>query len=240
MSVAIKERFSGLLFPIHKVNVQTGGELFKMFPGLRRYFQNIRVPETLEDMESQPIEYRACWTPPVMLSIIKYIVFVYDPESDLIYEYSEDLKLVKETAAKEAGFKREKNGEWPDWLVKIMSFQDRVVVDWILDYLKARKNKVWSEIKFIEEEIEFLNRSRAQALIEGKIKDNAMEQTRKREDELTSLYKRFYAQHTDLKKASEDELFPVTPENVFKELKIPEEYWKVRQVKDVPKEARPQ
>ncbi len=239
MSVT-QERYSRLLFPIHKVNVKTGGELFQMFPGLRRFFANVQFPETLEDMEKMPIEYRAVWTPAVMLSILKYIVFVYDPESDLIYEYSEDLKLTKEAAAKEAGFKRDKLGEWPDWITKIMEFQDKIVVGWIIDYLKVRKNKVWADIKFAEEEIDYLNRDRANALLEGRLAKDAMRQVSERQNELQVLYKRFYAQHTDLKKVTEDEMFPITPENVFKELKIPAEIYQVRQVKDVPKEARPQ
>lgn len=240
MTTAIQERFSRLLFPIHKVNAKTGGELFQMFPGLRRFFANVKYPETLEDMATMPLEYRMTWTPQVMVSILKYIVYVYDPESDLVFEYSEDLKLVKEAAAKEAGFHREKNGEWPDWLQKIMNFQDNVVTWWIVDYLKVRKNKVWADIRFAEEEIDFLNRDRAAALLEGRLAKDAMKQVSDRQNELQTLYKRFYAQHEDLKKVTEDEMFPITPENVYKELKIPTEFYQVRQVKDVPKEARPQ
>ena len=60
---------------------------------------------------------------------------------------------------------------------------------------------------------------------------------RERSDEKELLYKRFYAEHSDLKKATEDELYPVSPENVFREMKIPDEITKVRQVRDVPKEA---
>jgi hypothetical protein len=99
----------------------------------------------------------------------------------------------------------------------------------------VKKNHIWTEIKYIEEEIEMLQKQRMDAMIQGRVEATMMKLIKERLEERESLYKRFYAEHTDLKKASQDEIYPVSPENVFKEMKIPDEVWRVKQVKDVPK-----
>jgi hypothetical protein len=226
MSLLQQERFSRLQFPVHKVTAQTPVELFEILPGLRRYFQRLTN------------EGDACYRGPYaddLVKVIKYIVFVYDPESDLLSEYPDDFRLLKETAAKEAGFKRNKDGEFPLYVQDIIDFKEKQITGFILDYLKVKKNAIWTEIKFIEEELDSMYRSRAKAISEGTIKADLMNLIKTRIEERENLYKRFYAEHSDLKKATQDDIYPVSPENVFKELKIPPEIWKVRQVKDVSK-----
>ena len=223
------ERFSKLPYPIHKNTSLSPADLFEELPGLRRYFNSI--PKGIKDLDDLPEGRRS--TPLDIVKIIKYIVFLYDPETDLTYEYSDDIRLRKEAAAREAGFKRESNGDWPQHVADILDFKNEAVVDWIIDFLKVRKNTIWTEIKFIEEELDSLNRSRAESIRIGNIKSDIMNLTRERQDELYVLYKKFYADHTDLKAKTEDRLFPVTPENVFKELKVGKEIYQMRQIKDV-------
>ena len=241
-----QERFSRLQFPVHKIKAKTPEELFEILPGLRRYFQNLRPTDVKKvNYQTQEVEgkvdgfeenYRGVFKDD-LVKVIKYIVFVYDPESDLINEYPDDVRLLKEAALKEAGFNRNQDGEWPLYVQDLMTFKEKQVVTWILDYLKTKRNAVWTEIKFIEEELDSYYRQRKDALIKGEVKPELMRLVKERTDERDSLYKRFYAEHGDLKKATEDDLYPVSPENVFVELKIPPEVWKVRQVKDVPKDT---
>jgi hypothetical protein len=245
MNLNQQERFSRLQFPVHKVQAKTPEELFQILPGLRRYFQtlikaeiefSIPNPEAGTEKKSKTEGYEAMWRgtyPEDLVRVIKYIVFTYDPDSDLIHEYADDLRLIKEAAAKEAGFSRNKDGEWPLYIQEIFDFKQKHVVSWIVDYLKVKKNSIWMEIKFIEEEIDLLYRNRTAALLAGTVKEDSMRLIDARNEKKESLYKRFYAEHTDLKKATEDEIYPVSPENVFKELKIPQDIYKVRQVKDV-------
>lgn len=257
------ERFSKLPIPIHKVNVTSGEELFKIFPALRHYFASyvepadvekyLRTPDSdIDFLENGGFQFKDrtqrkleaelayCHTGKTLVQIFKYIMFVYDPDSDIIYEYPEDIRLVKDVAAKEAGFKRKSNGEWPNFLQKIMNFEDRIVTQWIMDYLKFRKKKTWTEIKILEEEIDFIQRNRVNSLLGGKVLADSSKLAKERQDELKIQYKIFYAEHRDLEKQVKDDQFPITPENVFKVLNIPDEVWKVRQVKDVPAAARPQ
>lgn len=233
-----QERFSKLPVPIHKVNAKTPEELFEAIPGLRRYFQQ---PRKIGEKDGIPIydaNYRGAEEADLP-KVFKYIVFLYDPETELTQEYPDEIRLRKDAAAKEAGFRRMSQGDWPPHIQDIMDFKEPRVNRWILDYLKVRKNRLWSEIKMLEEELDVLDRSRADALAKGEIVKDGHKISKEKREELDSLYKKFYTGHQDLKEATEKELVVITPENVFSVLEIPEEYWKIRQIKDVPKEARP-
>ncbi|MEJ7644299.1 MAG: hypothetical protein WKF87_06870 [Chryseolinea sp.] len=242
MGSLIPERFSRLQFPVHKITAKSPEELFEVLPGLRRYFQNLRPAEVKKiNYQTKQVEdvvegYEECYRGTFkddLVKVIKYIVYVYDPESDLINEYPDDVRLLKEAACKEAGFHRNKDGQWPLYVQDILDFKEKQVVGWILEYLKVKRNNVWSEIKFTEEELDTLYRQRTAALLKGEIKPELFKLVKERLEEKDHLLKRFYAEHGDLRKATEDDLYPVSPENVFKELKIPIEHTRVRQVKDV-------
>lgn len=246
-----KERFSRLQFPVHKITAKTLAELFEVLPGLRRYFQRLVLEDIpIDEYQNGEInatpgkvtakgyapKYRGIFTDD-LVKIIKYIVFVYDPDSDIIIEYPNEPRLQKEAAAKEAGFKRNKDGEWSEYVQRIFDFREPAVVDWILDYFKVKKNPTWTQIKFIDEELDTLNNQRAAALLRGEVRPELMRLIKERADERESLIKRFFAEHSDFRKAAEEEMFPVSPENVYKELKIPVEVTRLRQVRDVLKDA---
>lgn len=247
MNLLQQERFARLQFPVHKMTAKTPVELFEILPGLRRYFQKL-VPEGEYEIPSPTnpgekikvpgyeAKYRGIF-PDDLVKIIKYIVLLYDPESDILNEYPDDLRLMKEAAAKEAGFKRLRDGVWTESVERIFDFKEKAVVDWIVDYLKVKKNPIWMQIKFIEEELETLYRQRTAALLRNEVRQELMKLIRERTDERDILYKRFYSEHSDLKKATQDELYPISPENIFRELKIPAEITNLRQTRDVPKNA---
>jgi hypothetical protein len=250
-----QERFSRIKTPVHKFKAKTPVELFQYIPNLRRYFQNlsntaaqleVEVPvERLKedddqiggyDVKKMKVDgYEA--VPIDIVRIITYIVLVYDPDTDLIHEFPNEIRAMKDEGATVAGFERLENGDWPPYVERIITFQDKHVVRWIIDYLKVKKNTIWTEIKFIEEELETLYRQRTNALLTGSVNSALMDTISVRLEKRDALYKRFYAEHVDLKNETQDELYPVTPENVFKELKIPPEVWRVKQVKDVPKDT---
>lgn len=231
------ERFEKLSFPIHKVTAKTPEELFKILPGLQRYFNNVMG---IKDMRNLPAERMSMPLPAdYLVKIIKYIVFVYDPNTDLLQEYPDDMRLLKEAAAKEAGFSRDEFGEWPEYLKLAMDLKNDQVVGWIIDYLAIQKNATWRALKYLDEEIEVLYERRTIALKERDFKTDYFNMISDREEKRELLVRKFFAEHIDLKKEAQDIMYPVTPENVFKELKVPEEYWKIKQVKDVPAEARP-
>lgn len=171
-------------------------------------------------------------------NLIRYVVFLYDPESDLTDEYPDEIQMRKEAAAREAGWTRNSGGNWPKFVVDIMEFRNANAIDIIIDFLKARKNPTWTQLKFIDEEIDSLYRARAEDLRNGEVRNEQMNKIKEREAEKERLLKQFYSHHSDLKKVTEEELLPVSPENIFKELKVPETVWKLTQVTDVPTPAQ--
>jgi hypothetical protein len=232
----IKERFSKLPIPVHKISVSDLKGLYEAFPGLKRYFNSI--PKGITDLRDLPVgRTYQMYDPIEQAKVVKYIVFMYDPESDLIHEYPEDVRLRKEAAAKEAGYDRDPNGNFSDYIVSIMDFKEPQVIEWILDFLKARKNYTWNEIVFIEEEIDLLSRNRVEALRNGKVEAGLMKLMEERTEKRTILYKKFWAETGDLKEHADRKLFPISPENVFAELQVPAEVWGLRQIIDVSKTA---
>lgn len=230
MSLDKPERFSRLSFPIHKVDYKTVAELYKAMPGLRRYFQ---------DAGSTPSPYFQ-GRGEMQLKVIKYIIYVYDEGTDLTDEYPDDTRIRKEAAAKEAGFKRDTDGNWPQDVQDILDFKEPVVVEWTLQYLKTQKSQIWREIKIIEEELDGMYRARAETVKSGSFssKNDFLQMTKDRMELRDTLYKKFYAEHGDLKAATEKELIPISPENVFKVMEFPKYMTEIMQIKDVPEDAR--
>lgn len=83
------EKFQKLKYPVHNVS----GNLLEKFPDLTRYkaFRDYKMADNNK--------------------FIKYIVYLYDPASELHTEYA-DVQEIKEAAAKEAGFKKIADGSW--------------------------------------------------------------------------------------------------------------------------------
>jgi hypothetical protein len=233
------ERFSKLKHPVHKITAKTPDELFDQLPGLRRFFQRV----TVDKISGQPVSRNKTPegtvgshffnTPEDLVKFIKYTVFVYNPDSDLVTDYGE-LRQRKEAAAIEAGWNREVHGDWPVFVEEILSMKNRVSNQHILDYLKILKSNLWMEIVQLQEDIDYMNevRMRDRALA---IKENYSDKVKDSNEKLQVNLKKFYAEHNDLKNATVKDIFPISPENFYKELEVDEEWFKVRQVSDVSK-----
>jgi len=75
--------------------------------------------------------------------VIKYIVYLYDPDSPL-KEHYKNLEQRKEAAIKEAGFDGKK--ETRDKLNRMIDLRDEKVLPLIIDYLAYKNNLLWSNI----------------------------------------------------------------------------------------------
>ncbi len=231
------ERFSKLKHPVHKITAKTPDELFDQLPGLRRFFQRVTVdkvtgyPVSRNKTPEGTVGSHFFNLPEDLVKFIKYVVYVYNPDSDLVTDYA-DLRPRKEAAAIEAGWKREPHGDWPPFIEEIFTLKNKIAAQHILDYLKILKSNLWMEIVQLQEDIDYMNdvRMRDRALA---IKENYSDKVKDSNDKLQVNIKKFYAEHGDLKNATVKEIFPISPENFYKELEVDEEWLKVRQVADV-------
>jgi hypothetical protein len=225
------------------MSAQTPEELFQLLPSLRRYFQ--KLEEVDQDVDEPEIEgdgfvikkkrMKVITASPIdLVRIIKFIVFVYDQESDLEQEYPDDYRLLKDAAAKDAGFKRQSDGNWPPYVEEIMNLENEKVTWWIVDYLKVSQNAVWMELRMVNEELDLLYRDRVREMLKGRVKDELKRLIETRLESQALLVKKFYKQHKQLQDKTEKEIFPISPENVFKVLNVPEHLQRVLQIKDVP------
>lgn len=135
------KRFARLKFPIHEVE----GDLIKKFPQLLRY----------PAFKAYTLRDRDLW--------IKFICYMYDPNSELVREY-EVLEERKKEAATLAGltgsgrgldgvrYRRVLKGEWKDEEGKEHS--DVVAIyQMIYEFLtKVHRNLKWAELCTLEEE----------------------------------------------------------------------------------------
>lgn len=229
------ERHSKLLFPVHKITAKTPEELFKVLPGLKRYFNDFTGYKDHADI---PHERTHMPLPSdQMVKMIKYIVYVYDPNTDLLMEFPDDIRLMKEAAAREAGFSRDGFGNWPEYLEHTMTFKEPQAVQWIMHFLQVMKSAIWKEVIMLREEIESIDRLRLEAMSERNfLKNDYFQQKKNRQEELDTLLLKFFAEHKDLQASAESGYkYPISPENVFQELTVPEGLWNLRQVSDVSK-----
>jgi hypothetical protein len=247
------ERYSKLKFPVHKIKAESPAELFQYLPGLRRFFQTLVPADSVEiDKEGNPVlddagkpvkALKTHWSganPQDLTRLIKYVVFVYDSNSDLHEEYPDDYELLKNVALKDAGFRRNKDNFWQKYIVNdILELQDDTVVRIILDYLQIQKSAIWRQICFLNDELYVLYKNRMKSVQQGSVMASGMKDVREREDERLKLIRQFFQDHKDLEKMAADRLYPITPENVFRELKIPESLWKITQIRDVSETPQP-
>lgn len=256
-----KERHSKLKHPVHKITAETPEQLFQQVPGLRKFFQRVTIdpktgipvsrnftpkekykrlkPRKDDNEEEVWVDAETGGGPgshffnaPIdLVKFIKYIVFVYNPDSDLVTDFPE-IRPRKEAAASEAGWERMANGDWPLWIEEIFSLKNKVCAQHVLDYLKVLKSATWSEIIQLMEDIDFMNQKRIEDRAYS-IKENYSDKIKDHQDKLSSYIKKFYAEHTDLKKETIREIFPISPENFLSELDVADEWFKVRQTHDV-------
>lgn len=201
-------RFDTLKYPVHRL--KPGEPIDQAFPDLYK----IPAFKKLRASKKHAADHNR---------LVKYIIFLYDKNTDLLDEFRTDLRARKDAAATEAGFERIKGGGWPVSLQKVMDIQDDEVYFAILAYLKMQKYPLWTEIQVTEQELDEFNRIRFASITKkakkgetdtikaANEKDKLKEACEKRIKSLEGLYAQFYEDHTDVKKAEFDEM--ITPEN---------------------------
>lgn len=205
------ERFSSLRYPFHK---KAGQPLDVAFPGL---FKN---------EEFRRLKKRPSWE-----KIAKYILVLYDHNTDLLHEYPV-LRDRKEAAALEAGYLKDRKDAWPEEIETIMAIRDQASYDAIMCFLKIQNHAVWTNIVVTEQELDEFQSLRFMSIDMGKKKkdkdeaevanadiyeaakkkNTLMEACNDRITLLKSLYEQFYGDsQKDLQSVEFSEM--ITPEN---------------------------
>lgn len=135
------DRFDRLKYPVHKFKPEHDLSTEPRFKILFNY------PEFKHYAEKDGPKRK------YLNKLVRYICFLYDPQSELQEEFP-DLTERKEAAAIEAGFKRDKNEEFPKIIQDIIDFTDIEAVAMILRFLKQFKSYLWTEIATQEHELE--------------------------------------------------------------------------------------
>lgn len=192
-----QEKFSRLRFKIHKAPKDK--PIDEHFPGLFKW------------KELEPYKR------PSKLKDLSFLIFLYDPNSDLIEEFPE-LHDRKDAAAVEAKFERKEDGEWPASVQKLMTLQDVKFVPALLRFLKICNNETWREIVTLNKELDDMYVIRMQPVTDaadykkradlGKLCDDGVKR-------LKDLHKEFYDDNNDVKEKADEE-FPISAETVFK------------------------
>jgi hypothetical protein len=170
--------------------------------------------------------------------VIRYIIYCYDFNSELIREYKGDIKKRREVAADLAGFERRTNGRWPDNIYEMMDLivsEEREVigtgkkqyvvpniVDMVVAYLKYINNIAWNEIVALEHAYydNFQNiaknisgKTSKEELEAGQRRFALMEINSKIKIQLKNAQKEFYVDDVELQHAH-SKIKRITPENV--------------------------
>lgn len=219
------DRYSSIKYKVHLAE----GPLDKAFPELFKHkeFQKLK---TRRDCDS----------------LIRYIFFLYDKNTQLIHEYQTDLKARKEEAAKDAGYRRQTGGTWGKEIQDVMDIQNHDATAAIMMFLKMQKHNVWTEIVVTEQELfdyqvmRFTpvgkrgKKSTAEdekKIIESTVKKEALRKAcNERIVALEGLYEQFFGDNKDLIAAEfEEAIRPETAERIilaekpYEEIKTPEE-----------------
>ncbi len=204
------ERFASLKFKV----TQAKESLDIAFPDL------FRLPEF------KALRDKADWQ-----KLVKYICFLYDPGSELIQEF-QNLQERKEAAAIEAGYLRDKSGNWPDELVEAMAINNAEIHAAIMAFLKIFRNHEWTDIAVTEQELEEFQNLRLWAINkegkdiygDAKKKDDLMRSVSDRRASLKVLKQQFYGDNKDVEAAEFEEMItPETAERIIASMPAP---WK--------------
>lgn len=200
------DRFASLRYPIHTATQA----LDKAFPDLFKH------------KEFKRLRLRKDWE-----KVTRYLIYLYDHNSELSFEHEGDLKARKDAAAMEAGYMRDASGEWGASLEGIMDVSDKDFLRAVMCYLKIQKNDVWMDIIVTEQELDEFQELRMTSIKiptkkgeendifeAGKKKDYLMEACSKRVKHLKNRYSEFYADHKDVQAADYDEM--INPENALR------------------------
>lgn len=211
------DRYSSIRYKVH----QTKEPLDKAFPELFRHD------------EFKKLKKRADCD-----RLVRFIMFLYDKNTQLVQEFQHDLAERKSEAAKDAGFER-KDGKWGVKIQDVMDIKDEDVTAAIMRFLKIQKSHVWTEIIICEQELfdyrvlrfNPVGKGKGEGALDDKDvidstvkKDKLMESCNLRMRELERLYEQFFGDNKDLQAAEfEEQIKPETAERILTEKPYEEE-----------------
>ena len=203
------DRYSSIRYKVHL----TKEPLEKAFPELFRHEEFNKLRKRI-DFER----------------LMRYIMFCYDKNTQLVQEFQHDLADRKSEAAKDAGFER-KDGKWGSKIQDVMDIKDEEVTAAIMQFLKMQKSHVWTEIMICEQELfdyrvlRFtpVGKGKGEGALDDKDvidstvkKDKLMESCNLRMRELERLYEQFFGDNKDLQAAEfEEQIKPETAERIL-------------------------
>lgn len=219
------DRYSSIKYKVHLAE----GPLDKAFPELFRHKEFAKL-KTRRDCDN----------------LVKYIMFLYDKNTQLIHEYQTDLKERKFAAAKDAGYYRKTGGTWGKEIQDVMDIQDHDATAAIMKFLKIQRHNVWTEIVVTEQELFDYQVMRftpvgkkgkkstaddEKKIIESTVKKEALRKAcNERIAALEVLYEQFFGDNKDLIAAEfEEAIRPETAERIiladkpYEEIKTPTE-----------------
>lgn len=219
------DRYSSIKYKVHLAE----GPLDKAFPELFKHKEFAKL-KTRRDCDN----------------LVKFIMFLYDKNSQLIHEYQTDLKERKFAAAKDAGYHRKTGGTWGKEIQDVMDIQDHDATAAIMKFLKIQRHNVWTEIVVTEQELFDYQVMRftpvgkrgkkstaddEKKIIESTVKKEALRKAcNERIVALEGLYEQFFGDNKDLIAAEfEEAIRPETAERIifadkpYEEIKTPEE-----------------
>ncbi len=205
------DRYSSIKYKVHLAT----GPLDKAFPELFKHKEFAKL-KTRRDCDQ----------------LVRFIMFLYDKNTQLIHEYQTDLKERKFAAAKDAGYYQKAGGGWGAEIQAVMDIQDHDATAAIMQFLKMQKHNVWTEIVVCEQELfdyqvmRFTpvgkrgKKSTAEdekKIIESTVKKEALRKAcNERIVALESLYEQFFGDNKDLIAAEfEEAIKPETAERII-------------------------
>lgn len=221
------DRYSSIKYKVHLAE----GPLDKAFPELFRHKEFTKL-KTRRDCDQ----------------LVRFIMFLYDKNTQLIHEYQTDLKARKEEAAKDAGYRRQTGGTWGKEIQDVMDIQDHDATAAIMKFLKIQRHNVWTEIVVTEQELFDYQVMRftpvgkkgkkstaddEKKIIESTVKKEALRKAcNERIAALEVLYEQFFGDNKDLIAAEFDEM--ITPEKAERLLQLtPAPYEEIKSTVDV-------
>ncbi len=202
--------FSKLKFPIYEV--PAGTDLVHKFKELQDYKEFSMYPHADRN------------------NVIRYVIYLYDRNSDLVKEYSV-LQRRKEAAAELAGFKRnDKDGKFKEEVYSMMSLTrdekgDSPINDMIFCFLKMQDEMLWSLIvineNMFEEYMKLLmdpvfGKDSKNMLEAANLKTKLKGEVKEIRSDLAAFYSELYGENVELKEVKRK---PISPETILKTLK---------------------
>lgn len=213
------DRYSSIKYKVHLAT----GPLDKAFPELFKHKEFAKL-KTRRDCDQ----------------LVRFIMFLYDKNTQLIHEYQTDLKERKFAAAKDAGYYQKAGGGWGAEIQAVMDIQDTDATAAIMRFLKMQRHNVWTEIIVTEQElfeyqaIRFAPVSKKKGkkgsavdeklIIESTVKKEALlKACNQRIAILETLYTQFFGDNKDLQSEFEEMITPENAERILDTMPAPYE-----------------